>query len=231
MKLLSPTVNKDAQQIEIARKLLRSVEEMAAKANMNLAKAEADFADTMARNQAKWLVEEVEHNKMMIEREREVEALEKRKIEALIPIEIYKKEADTLMEKAQTIVKRAKQKESENEDLQELLYKKLTDVADREYMLVEGEKRIEIAKLGVIDQQQVTQQGVERLTIEMANFHVKQQEEEKNLEERKREVYLAELSFSAKTKKYTRDLHALQVFEIQLKDREATLDREIQRRK
>lgn len=233
MKLLTPFAQKDKQQEEQTRKILRTqeIEELATKANARLARAESDFNAVLALNKTKWALEEEQHENRVKDMTQEIEALEERKRQALIPISLYKQEADKLIEEAQIIVKQAKEKEEQAEYLQEKLENKLTEIADREYIVYTAEKRLEVAKQGIESQQEATKLGVQALSKEMLLFHEKQETEEASLKKRKEEVSMAEISFNAKLQKYARDLEALKVWEIQLKDREETVARTIQRNK
>lgn len=233
MRLLSPFAQKDKQQEEITRKILRTqeVNEMASIADVNLARTQQEFNSALALNRSKWVLEEEEHANRIKDMSKEIEALEERKKQALIPINVYKKEIDILIKEAQEIVKQAKEKEEQADYLLEKLETKLTDVSDRETIVSDEEKRLTIARQGIEIQQETTKQGVEQLSKEMILFHEKQRQEEENLLKRKKEVALAEISFNSKTKKYARDIEALKIWEIQLKDERETLDREYKRKK
>lgn len=233
MKLLSRISTKDAQQKEQTLKVLRAqeVEELAKTVNAKLARAEADFNETLARNRSKWAEEELEHQERIKGMTSEVEALERRKEQALIPISMYKKEADKVMEEAQEFLVKAKAVEEHNNYLQDRLEEKLTDVADRENMVLKEEERQKIALLGIEAQQEATKKGVEELSKQMIMFHEKQQADESSILERKKEVSLAEISFSAKTDKLKRDIEAMRIRERELADERATLDREYARKK
>lgn len=233
MKLLSPVARKDKEQEEITRKILRiqEVEELTKKVNAQLSRAQADFSDVLARNKEKWAIEEEEHLNRVKDMEKEVEALENRKKQALIPIQMYKKEADKMLEEAQEILKKAQEKEENADFLTEKLEEKLTELGDREQNIIKEEQRIEIAKEGIKTQQEATRDGIKRLSEEMVKFHEKQESDQANIDERKKEVALAEINLNAKLDKYARDLEALKIFEAQLKDERATLDREYSRKK
>lgn len=173
MKLLSPFQTKDRQDQEIARKILRiqEIESLAKEANAKLARADLDFAEALARSREKWALEVEEKQKMAQILEGETIALEKRKEQALIPISMYRQEADKLLAEAQEIVKRAKEKEEMADFLQEKLEIKLTDISDREHTIIEEEKRLVAIKAGMENQEEHTKQGVERLSKEMIKFH------------------------------------------------------------
>lgn len=231
MRLMSPFQSRDRQQEEQTRKILRAqeIEELATKANANLAKAQADFNSTLALNRSKWAIEEQEHTERIKTMTAEVEALENRKQQALIPISMYKQEADKLMLEAQEIVQKAKEKEETADYLQEKLEIKLTEVVDRENQVIKEEQRQEVAKRGIESQQEQTRIGIERLSQEMVLFHEKQQHDDESLAKRKKELEIAEINFEAKIDRYNRNMEALLIREKQLEDREKTLERNLQR--
>ena len=233
MKLLTPFQQKDQQQADLTKKILRiqEVEKLVTQTNANLARAEFDFNSMLARNREKWALEEEEHTNRVESMEQEIKELENRKNQALVPIQLYKDEADKIMENARDLAEKVKQREEYVEELTEQLTKKLTEVSDREEFVANEEKRLEVAKQGIIAQQEATKQGVERLSKEMIMFHEKQQTDEASLSTRRRELEMAEINFNARLDKYQRDLEALKIFDRQLKDERATLDREIARRK
>lgn len=231
MKLFTASTLKDRQQEELSLKVIRiqEINELEKKANARLTRAEADFAEAVAKSKETWALHIEEQQKINNQLEEEVRALERRKEQALIPVSMYKLQVDKLMSEAQGIVKRAKEKEEQADYLTEKLENKLTDVADREYALAEGEKRLQVAKQGLQSQIESTQKGAQLLSEEILKFHIKQEQDEKSIGERKTEVALAEINFNAKLEKYTRDLEALKIWNLQLKDKEETLLRTSQR--
>jgi hypothetical protein len=228
MKLLSFSERKDTQQKEQTLKILRTqeVEELASKANAKLARAEADFNATLATNRAKWAVEEQEHADRILSMSKEIEALESRKQQALIPISMYKKEADKIMDEAKEIANKIKEKEEYIDILTEKLEDKLTEVGDREKAVIEQESRITVALAGVKLQQEQVITSIQNLSDDRNAFEAYKQIETDKLAKIKEEIFLAETNFQAKTEKYKRDMEALRVWDIQLKDERNTLERE-----
>jgi hypothetical protein len=227
MKLLNHLQNKDRQQEEVTRKIIRTqeVEDLANKANIKLAKAEQDFALSLARNRAKWAQEEEEHANRLKDMLKEIEALEKRKQQALIPISIYKEEADKMMEEAKEYLIKAKGQKEENEYTADKLEEKLSDVADRENQVSRKEEGQKIALQGIEFQKEQAKKGIEKLSEEMIMFHEKREREEASLLQRKKEVTMAEISFNAKVEKYQRDLQNLASRENELRKGWLKLDK------
>lgn len=231
MKLLTFQKTKDALQNEQALKVIRSqeVEELAKKTNAKLARAEADFNTTLATNRSKWAVEEQEHQERIVSMSQEIEALEIRKGQALIPISMYKKEADKLMEDAKEILEKAKLKEEQADFILEKLENNLTEVADREQLVIVEEQKQKIAREGIQLQQLQIKDSISSFNEEKIKFYTAQKVQEDSLLERKKEVSLAEISFQAKVDKYRRDMDAMKAWETQLKDERGTLDRAFKR--
>ncbi len=231
MKLLSFSATKDTQQEEISRKIARiqEIEKLATEANARLARAESDFSDALARSKETWAIHIDEQQRVNNQLESETIALENRKKQALIPISMYKQEADKIMEEAKEIVARATAKELDVDYLHEKLEDKLTEVADRLNILSDGEKRLEVAKRGIQSQQEAVQIGTKQLSEQMLTFYNLQEKQEQDLNVRKKEVAMAEINFNAKLEKYQRDLDALKIWDRQLKDKEETLARAMKR--
>ena len=228
MKLLSPLVHRDAKQAQDLKQIIRAkeIEKVVLDNNIKLAKSEADFQDSLARNRSIWAKEEEEHSKRLNDMLTEVNVLEQRKQQTLIPIEVYKEQADVKMLEAEKYLTDVIQREAEIDDLKELLDEKLSEVADRENIVAAEEKRQKNVLLGIETQQEETKKGVQRLSEEMFKFHEKQEREESSLLQRKTEVSMAEINFQAKVDKYKRDLENMAVWARQLKDERETLDRE-----
>jgi len=82
------------------------------------------FQSTLAQNREKWALELEEKQKLTDDMDKEVKVLEERKKQALIPISLYKEEADKLYQEAKDFLTRAKEKEQEADFLQEKLEEK-----------------------------------------------------------------------------------------------------------
>ncbi len=233
MKLLSGLQNKDNQQAEQTRKLLRAqeIQKLAEEADIKLARAEEEFNRTLARNRATWADEEVLHAERVKAMESEVKALEKRKEQALIPVSMYRLKVDEAMKEAQEYIKKAKEKDVQADYLQDKLEEKLVEVYDRENQMQAEEARLANLKRGVEAQQEQTREGVARLSEEMIMFHEKQTQDEAIMTERKNELSMAEINLNAREEKVKQNLEALKIFDKQLKDKEETMAREIVRRK
>lgn len=227
MRLLTPVAQRDAKQAENVRQILRAQEtqEIVKSINKTRVKAEVDFNDTLAKHRHIWATEEAEHDKRKKEMEAELVPLEERKREALVPIAIYKKQADDKVAEAEGILTLAKEKESKADDLLETLEEKLTAVSDREHAVKTEEDKQVIAREGISIQQEQTRAGVQKLSEQMADFDTYKAKEEESLYNRKKEVTLAEININAKIEKVKRNVKAIQEREIQIEDQRRTLER------
>ena len=113
MKLLSLKQVNDTRATEVARDILRTqeIQEVADKTRKSLANAQADFSNTLASHKERWAKEEEKYKERKVKMEREIDILEKRKTQALIPISMYQKEADEKMKEAHNFLLEAKKKE------------------------------------------------------------------------------------------------------------------------
>jgi len=228
MKLLSPIAVKDVRGQELARDVLRIKEtkDELQRVSQQLANAQADFNVSLARNRETWANEEQEHSKRLTEMTKEVEFIEERKKQALIPINMYKSEADKIMSDALEYKKSLDAKEEQIENTIELLESKLTDVADREQKVSLVEKKQKVAQEGILKQQEATRNGTQLLSEQIAQFHVKQQEDDKLWNKRKRELDLKEINLEVREEKNIREIGAIRVREAQVQDMRETLERE-----
>ena len=131
MKLFSPQEVRDKKNLETARDILRTkeVEDVLKRTNQQLAQAEADFASALAKNKRIWANEETEHAKRVSEMSEEIKELEQRKAQALIPIQMYKDQADTLLKEAQEALELAKVREYQARETQNALEDKLDELS------------------------------------------------------------------------------------------------------
>lgn len=231
MKLMTPAQVKEKRGDETARSLIRSqeIEQLADETRRKLARAESEFNETLARNRHEWAKEEEEHANRMKEMEREVSVLENRRTQALIPIEIEKKEADSLLKQSKEFLKKSQEKESLADETLEALENRLDEVKEREMIMQSEESRLEVKKKGIENQEEVTKTGSERLSHALQEFYKKQKEDDRLLAEKNEALLLKEINLNAKEEGQARERHALHVKEMQLNDRQATLERAFKR--
>lgn len=236
MKLLSPQVNRDLKGQEMAREVLRTqeIKKASEQARKDLARSEADFSLTLAGQRLRWAQEEKEHEKRKAEMSAEINTLEAKKLNALIPIGIIKKGAEDRMQEAVNYLAELKKREEYNNDLTERLEDKLDTVGQIEQDNKKESRRLSLLKEGIDRQAQITRENSERLTKEMAQFALERSQAEKDIDERKTAIFLQQTSLEAKAKQLDRTEKTLDVLALQLKDERGTLDRawqELERKK
>ena len=194
-----------------------------------MAEAEADFASVLARHRITWAEEEREHDERMRQMQKEVSVLEDRKKQALIPLEIYKVQADTLLKEAQEALQRTKEKELKNEEIAELLQDRLDEVGEKESDVQSLESRLLSKQKGIEDQAEQVKAASQQLVYDQQSFYEIRDKQQKEILERRKEIQIAEITVNAKIEKIKRDIEAMRIYDIQLKDERATLDRIKQR--
>lgn len=227
MKLLSPTQTKDLREQEVSRNLLRieETEQAVKKSNISLAKSQADFCQMLARNRADWEKEEKDHQERILEMTKEVSALESKKKQALIPIEVYSSQVDMKMEALAEDIVALKEREEANEDLADKLQDKLDEVGEREQTLKKRELGADMREKGLESQAKGVIEGVERLTKEMEAFTIKRAKAEQDIGERKKALTLWDQSLVAKDNLIKDKEKELADWDIRLHDERETLDR------
>lgn len=227
MRLLTPNQTKDLQSEEQVLKILRTqeTEEAAKRANMGLARAEADFAATLARNREIWEQEEKEHAKRKKEMAQEVLELEEKRSQALIPVSLLQDKADKKMREAEEFSKELKVREDGIEEIKDILEDRLDEVGEREVAADKREKSLDLRTQGIERQSKMISEGAVNLTQRISDFEVKKAEEERELSERKTALFLRERSVTAKEESQKRTAKSLQDWETQLKDERGTLNR------
>jgi len=231
MKLLTPQAIKDVKSQELSRELLRSkeTEEAIKKINQRRIEAETDFNTTLARNRNKWAQEEEEHANRVKEMDAEIRILEERKKQAMIPIQMYKDQADVLLAEAKEALDRAINREQIAEETQDLLENKLDDLGDRELAIDKAERAIKAKQAGILAQQEQVRAGSEKLTERMAEFAAKMAKDEAEIYEKKKDLVLIERSLVAKDEKIKRTIKSIEEEKIRLEDQRRTLERAFKR--
>lgn len=231
MKLLAPVETKDLKQAEVNRELLRTQEmqKVADKTRKELANAEADFKQALVRQREEWIKHEEEHEERVQQMSHEIKVLEKRKEQALIPINIYKDQADLLMSTAQDVKNRAESHEKEVELLQELLEEKLDKVGQKEQDLTRLEKQLLVKQTGLVQQTDLVKEKTELLNQKMLEFAQYQAEQEQIINERKTALVLLDRSQEAREKKLKELDEALNKKAKVLEDQRKTLERAFKR--
>jgi hypothetical protein len=227
MKLLSPSVIKQGQSQQTEREILRTqeVQKIADKTRKELANSEADFRQALLGQRARWEREEQDHTKRVNEAVEEIKVLESRKAQALIPIEVYKKQAETLMQEAQDGLRLVQGRELEAEELLDTLQDKLDAVGQREQDSIIKEKRLFIKEEAIKSQETLTSNKSEELTRAWIDFNKDKELAEFDIRDRKTALFLRDRSQEAREDALNRQEQELKDWSIKLKDERDTLDR------
>lgn len=227
LKLLTPSEIKSAKDAQTSRELWRAKEtsEAVDVANNRLSKVERDFNQTVAKQQAFWAKQEEEHIQTLKERQEEINVLEHRRLQALVPLEIYQQKADNKMKEAEKLLEQVIQRESEVEELKELLNTRLDDIDDKDNTLAKQKVSLDKRQKGIEAQELITKNGSEQLSKQLADFHLWKTEEEGKIADKSKQLMLAEINFEAKLDKFARDKRALSELDIRLKDERGVLER------
>jgi hypothetical protein len=231
MKLLEPQQLRDQKEADRVRDLMRTKEmaDAATKIRKELANAEADFKLMLSRNNHKWALELEAKEEELKALEREVAALENRKAQALIPIDLYKKQADELMVLAKSVMEEAKTKAQENEDLAELLEDKLDKAGQSFQDNIALRAKLEQREAGIVLQGQQVVEGNKALNKRINEFAVARLAAEKDIDERKTVLTLWDRTLVAKEEKLNNRTKELEVWAKQLVDQRETLERAMKR--
>lgn len=231
MRLMPPAQLADRKAQDLARELLRTEElnKASDKARKELANAEADFKGTLVRQRFQWAQGEEEHTKRTHEMDVEITALEKRKEQALIPIEIYSRQADEKMSEALECLDTAKARELEAEELGEKLQDKLDDVGQQEQDLNKREAKIILRTLNIEQQEKRIQDNSTLISQRWSELIEFQKQSDKDISNQKEELILKERTLLAKEESLNRTEESLRVWDIRLKDERDTLGRAFKR--
>lgn len=188
-----------------------------------LEKCHQEYEDTVIRNHENLNLIEIEHRKKLETLRFETEGLEKRKKEALAPLEEKWK---TLADFNEILIKKEeelKKNKAEVEEMKELLENRLTDVNGR---LVDMERNIKL--------QGITQQGIdaqkEQVALQVKNMNraleeslVKNKQNEEKMKKREAKAELIEKSLDSKEKDLKKIEASFVERETAIKDKYDTL--------
>lgn len=227
MKLLSPSVIKAGQAQQTERELLRAqeVERLAIKSRKDLANTEADFKQMLLGQRARWERESQEHDTLVLKMTQEVEGLECRKREALVPLEVYKRKAEKDLREASQMLKMAQGRELAIEDTLWLLEDKLDKVGQKEQDLNTLENRLLVKKEAIESQAKDIDAQSKRLSEALIRFNENVKTAEKDIDERKTAIRLRDISQEARDEQFKRREKELSDWAKRLEDERGILER------
>lgn len=231
MKLLSQAQLQQLKDAEIRKELIRSQEmdKQTKKSREDIAKAQTDFFDTLAKNRETWAKEEQSHLLMVKEMSDEIKKLEKRKGLTLVPIKI---EQDRIDMQLKFIEKTRKELEKEKENLsilQDLLEDKLDAVGECEQDVALKEQKATAKALQIETRSSDVEAKIKALNAQIIEFMRNKELADNDLQQRWIAVKLREMAMEARKESLDRTEKALEQIRIKLNDERAVLDRAIKR--
>lgn len=198
MKLLSPSEGREkARSNEVTLKnRITELQGLIVQKYKELAQAEADFNDTLTRQRKTWSEEEKVYTSKVFIIRGEIEALEERRRQALIPLTKRAEELDTKASALAEYEKILKQSDADIADKAEMLVKRLDEVAERELQADKVAKNLAVREDGVKAQAAQVATGSVLLTEAMTKAS-------QESAARERELSLKEASVKAKETQIT----------------------------
>lgn len=231
LKLFSAKEAQERKQAQIQRDILRNqeVQKVTRESQSNLSKMEADFAESMAKLKEKRATEEEKHSIRKNAMEQEISMLEKRKEQALIPIELEKVKADTLLKNAEKMLSDAEKKDLEIEHLKGILMDRLEEVSDRESDILDQEIKLANDRESIKKEREVTAKNTKNLSESIEKFNQHVISEDIRLNAKETDLILRERSADAKEDLVKRMEAQVQADAVRVKDARETLERAFER--
>jgi len=227
LKLLNPTELAKKKGDETARNLMR-IEELRAllvSKQQELSKLEADFEVTLANQQLRWAKVEEKKAKELVALDTEIQELEQRRKQLLIPIEIDRARADTLLNEAKLALSQVQEKEQHLEELTEQLEERLDEVSSREEDINQAELSFALKKKTLLEADLELTERSKALGEATTIFTQERTKAQAHLLELKKELELKSINLTATEERLNRKEKELKVATARLKDERETLAR------
>lgn len=231
MKILHANEVKANKDTQIQRDLIRtkSVKDVLNKEQSKLDMTSATIDVMLAKQQERYAEEEIKHLKRIADLTSETKTLEDKRDELLIPIHLEEEKARIKLEEASKALSQAELLRVSNEENAELLQDKLDNLSEREQKCDTLEQKL----LGKQQNIKVQETTITTLSTELSTkwdeyFKVKLEHDSK-VQYESSSIFLAQTSLNAQKDLLDERQKNLINYEIQLKDREATLERELKR--
>jgi len=196
LKLYTAEEIKSSKATELARDVMRTsdIKKALDKARTELNNVNAQFEVALANQRVKWISEEeIALGKIKV-LEDELKVLERRKQQALIPIDLYQQRVDNINKEANDKLKSATDKQFYVDELSEKLEEKLDEVSEKDQSLQKREENLFVKEKAV----QMQEEGNKKMSQEIntrALFFIKEMEDrEKDFNNRKTALELKEIS-------------------------------------
>ena len=230
MKLLTLNQVKEKKDEQIQRDILQTsdLEKAASQARINLAKAEAEFNATLAKNRTFWAEEEQEHAARKQEMLSEVEELENRKKQALEPVYLLQNQLEKRLKDTEALISQTEEQKAYNEDLRLKLEDKLDEVGEHEQDVLRETQKLEGRKQSVDLQSEQTVEGIKRLNDSINAFLIQKEDTESRLDQIRLDLDLEKQNVENDKRSLERKIETLTDWENKLKTRETLLKNAMQ---
>lgn len=194
-----------------------------------LAKAEAAFEVAMKNQHLRQINEETEHGKAITALKNEIKALEKRRDEALIPIEAMREEVHTKLIEVEKMRDEQKERLIELDEQAEVLEQKMDDASEQLEALTRRTAELNRREQGIKKQEEMTKKFVEEVTVTLGEKSLDCELREKKIIEKEKALQLQEIGLNSEKESIERHYAFIREEKVRLKDREQTLERAFNR--
>ncbi len=226
MQLFNPSAAQE-QSDQTTRDILRiqEVKELLKSEEMKLSKSQADFQHMLATQRLRYAEEEKEHEQRKSEMKAEIAELEKKKLNALVPVDVLEMSAKEKNEEADKYLDSLHQREEDVEELKEKLEEKLSEVEQRESDVSIAEQKMKLEREGLEKQKEISIIQTKQMSEEMIGFQALKDKTVKEISETKKKLEMVLLSLDAKAEKIKIQEEELNKLSIRLRDERGVLDR------
>ena len=161
---------------------------------IQLTNTELEYQRMLLKNRTDWEKEWEEHQKEVQDRKSEIEKLESAKLAASVPFEILKTSAEEKVNAANEFLLSVKKRESEAEELKEILEGKISEVSEREDAVLEREQKVIFQEQHAKSRIEEANTAQKNLALAVDKFNKDSAEKRAELQSRESSVVLKEKS-------------------------------------
>lgn len=161
---------------------------------IQLTNTELEYQRMLLKNRTDWEKEWEEHQKEVQDRKSEIEKLESAKLAASVPFEILKTSAEEKVNAANEFLSSVKKRESEAEELKEILEGKISEVSEREDAVLEREQKVIFQEQHAKSRIEEANTAQKNLALAVDKFNKDSAEKRAELQSRESSVVLKEKS-------------------------------------
>lgn len=231
MKILEPKQVSQGKALELTRDSakLTTVREALKSEQSRLDDVEARFDIALSNQRVRWANEEKEATERISALLDHIRDLEQQRNRLLVPIDIERQRAHTLLKDAETALLDANKAKDENECAAETLQKRLDDVSERELLSKDREQRLDTREMLVKSKEERASSMWAEIASEQTKFINSAESRDYKISQKERELELRELSIKAREDDIDGKAAAVVARERLVNDKYATLQRTIKR--